>query len=60
MASKFIQIVNSTCGVNDADEENLYALDDEGTVWFYDFGTHDWHRLKNEAKTGWLYREDGS
>ena len=38
---KFIQIACSS----DGEGESLYALDDEGTVYFYDFDEDSWTEL---------------
>ena len=45
---KFIQIACSS----DGEGESLYALDDEGTVYFYDFEKNSWAELLDEDDDG--------
>ena len=44
--SKFIQIATSSSADSDGNEtENLYALDDDGIIWWYDFRIAKWKQL---------------
>lgn len=46
---KFIQITNSNAfNRNDFEYEQLYALDVDGGVWFYDFVDNSWNRLADD------------
>jgi hypothetical protein len=47
--SKFIQITSSVSseGENTGAMEYLYALDNEGIVWYYDFDDNEWTQLSN-------------
>ena len=47
--SKFIQITSSVSseGESTGAMEYLYALDNEGIVWYYDFNDNEWTQLSN-------------
>ncbi len=42
---KFVQIAASATKRGDSIEENLYALDEDGVVWWYDFARTEWSAL---------------
>lgn len=44
--SKFVQIAATVAPSNDGlYQENLYALDEAGEVWWFDFEEGEWGRL---------------
>lgn len=48
---KFIQISNSTSHDDDGQEwERLYALDEDGGVWWYDFVDSYWRKLPDRDR----------
>ena len=51
--SKFIQIAASAAGdpLSHVVVPYLYALDDAGSVWKYDFDGKKWGRVTNEEDT---------
>lgn len=47
---KFVQIAVSVHPSGNQ-EENVYALDERGTVWWYDFDDSNWNPLGNDRYT---------
>lgn len=47
---KFVQIAVGTEQVGDLGVDNVYALDDDGRVWTYDWRHDNWAPLSTERR----------